>query len=124
MSQRRSPKQWRLLLSAFHHSGQSQSGFCSDHGLSVSSLRYQLRRDRSRANGTVAKGAAVAPRLLEVVPPVGRDDPRPSGAEPHPTLRVECSLDSPRLSIQCPPELLARLLGELSALHQQREARP
>lgn len=121
MSQRRSPEQWRALLSAFHHSGQSQSDFCSDHGLSVSSLQYQLRRERSRADNTEAEGSA-APRLLEIVPTDALNDPH--HARPHPVLRVECSLDSPHLSIECSPDRLAQLLGELSAFHQQRQARP
>ena len=121
MSQRRSPEQWRALVSAFHRSGQTQSDFCSDHGLSVSSLQYQLRRERSRADDTEAEGTA-APRLLEIVPTGARDDLRP--AEPDPALRVECSLDSLSVSIECPPRHLARLLGELSAFHQQRKARP
>lgn len=121
MSQRRSPEQWRALLSAFHHSGRTQSVFCSDHGLSVSSLQYQLRRERSRADNTEAEGSA-APRLLEIVPTDARDDANP--ARPDPVLRVECSLDSRRLCVECPSDQLGRLLGELSAFHQQREARP
>jgi len=117
MPQRRSPEQWSALLSAFHRSDQTQADFCSDHGLSVSSLQYQLRRSRSRANETETEETA-PPRLLEIVPTDRRDEIRPG--EPDPILRVECSLDSPRLSIECPPDQLARL----SSFHEQREARP
>ena len=121
MSHRRSPEQWRALLSAFRRSDQTQADFCSDHGLSVSSLQYQLRRDRSGANEADAEESA-APRLLEIVPTDRRDDLRPG--EPDPILRVECSLDSRHLSIECAPDDLARLLAELSSFHRQRGARP
>lgn len=50
-----------------------------------------------------------------------RDDLRP--AQSHRALRVECSLDSRTVSIDCEPDQLARLLGELSAFHDQDATR-
>ena len=107
------------MLSAFHRSGQSQAGFCSEHGLSVSSLQYQLRRERSRPDDPGVE-ASSSPRLVEIMPVHDRDS---LPAEPRPALRVECSLDSPRVTIECPPGQLAQLLGGLSSFHDQREAR-
>jgi|SRR6056297_25317 len=116
MSTRRSPEQWRALLIAFHRSGKKQVDFCSEHGLSVSSLQYQLRRERSRANDTEAEGTA-GPRLLEIIPADGRGDLHPAG--PDPALRVECSLDSPHVTIECPPGRLSELLAGLATFHDQ-----
>lgn len=116
MSKRPSPEQWRSVLSTFHRSGQSQAGFCSEHGLSVSSLQYHLRRERFRAGDPKVEDAP-SPQLLEVVPVEDRGG-RP--AKSHPALRIECSLDSPRVTIECPPGQLAELLTYLSTFHRQQ----
>ena len=119
MSKRRCPEQWRALLSAFHRSGKKQVDFCSEHGLSVSSLQYQLRRERSRAIDPKVEDAP-SPQLLEVRPMEDRDD-RP--AKSHPALRIECSVDSPRVAIECPPDQLPELLAGLSTFHTQQGSR-
>jgi len=120
MSKRRSPEQWRSILSAFHRSGQSQAEFCARKGLSLSTLQYQLRRERHRTGGKDA-GEAATPQLLELALPKGPSGlPEPCGS----ALRVECSLDSPHVTIECPPGQLGPLLAELSALHQLHQDRP
>jgi len=107
------------MLSAFHRSGKTQADFCSEHGLSVSSLQYQLRRERSRAIDPKVQSAP-SPQLLEVRPTEGRDG-RPAGS--HPALLVECSLDSPHVTVKCPPDQLPELLAGLSTFHTQQGSR-
>ena len=119
MSKRRSPEQWRSILSAFRHSGQTQAQFCSEHGLPVPTLQYQLRRERSRSGDHGAEPSAM-PQLLEVTP-IHDLDIAPE--ESHRTLRVECSLDSRSVSIECQPGQVSELLAGLSTFHDQRTAR-
>jgi hypothetical protein len=120
MSTRRSPQEWRSILSAFRHSGQTQAQFCSERGLPISSLRYQLRRERYRSGDHGADPSAM-PQLLEVTPFDEAVGNRP--AESHRTLRFECSLDSRSVSIECQPGQISQLLAGLSTFHDQLTAR-
>ena len=124
MSKRRSPEQWRALLESFDRSSQTQPAFCSDYGISISTLQYQLRRKRS-GSGNRDSEPASTPRLLEVTPIndlktlTGAHDRTSQGG----SLRVELSLESRAFTVDCRPDQFGVLLDEFSIFHDQREAR-
>ena len=124
MSIRRSPKQWRSILNAFHRSGQSQAQFCSEHELSIATFRYQLSRERSRSPIQEVEPSAL-PRLIEVT---ARKDLKlhsgsPSGSlsMSEQALRIELSLDSRALTLDCRPGQLVEVLDQLAAFHDHRK---
>ena len=112
------------MLKAFECTSQTQSAFCLEHGLSISTLQYQLRRQRSGIHNPESKPPST-PELLEVTPiSDGRSLPVPSPPVPaNRSLRVELSLESRTVTVDCRPDQFAELLDGLSTFHDQREAR-
>jgi|SRR6056297_721056 hypothetical protein len=117
MSNRRSPEQWRSILSAFHRSGQTQAQFSRARGLSIATLRYQLQRERSRA---IDPTSGESRRLLELTPiPAAQ-----TGVSPTPNrdpVRVECSLGLRTIAIECQLDQIPQLLADLSTFDHQRD---
>lgn len=64
---------WRAHVSAWRSSGQTQSGYCARHGLSVSTLGYWIRRLREDGDGAdVARLTLVAAQpMTTLAPPPG-----------------------------------------------------
>jgi hypothetical protein len=52
---KRTPKEWRRLVSAYEHGGESRRGFCERNGVAASTLDYWRRRVRGDAGGRLVQ---------------------------------------------------------------------
>ena len=52
---KRTPKEWRRLVSAYESGGESRRGFCERHGVAASTLDYWRRRVRGDAGGRLVQ---------------------------------------------------------------------
>jgi hypothetical protein len=124
MSKRRSPEQWRSIMSAFECSSQTQSAFCSERGLTISSFQYQLRRHRSNKGNTKPE-PSLATGLLEITPLSDRNCLSITSAanQPGRSIRVELSLESRAFTVDCRPDQFAELIDQFSTFHDLRGAK-
>lgn len=108
---RRSPQEIEEILAAYRRSGLSQSAFCEQRGVALSSLTYWLSKARRgklrrRANGSRASAGQLVPvRLLDELQP-----------QSPPGLEVESARGYLiRVPVGIEPELLARYMHALEA---------
>ena len=111
-------------MRAFESSSQTQSAFCSERGLTISSFQYQLRRYRSTNSDTDSEPYA-APTLLEITPISDRENLAitPEFDLPSRSLRVELSLESRAFTVDCRPDQFAELIDQFSTFHDLRGAK-
>ena len=125
MSKRRSPEQWRSIMNAYESSNQTQSAFCSEQGLTISSFQYQLRRHRSTNSDSQPEPFSTAPALLEITPISDRENLAitPEFDPPRQPLRVELSLESRAFTVDYRPDQFAQLIDQFSTFHDLRGAK-
>lgn len=89
MTIRHTSEQWSKLIALFQQSGQTQAAFCREHNIGISTLQYQLRKQkgyspRSPASSVTSGKSAHAeenpapaspPRLVELQLPKSPSDP-------------------------------------------------
>ena len=52
---KRTPKEWRRLVSAYERGSESRRGFCERHGVAASTLDYWRRRARGDESGPLVE---------------------------------------------------------------------